>query len=252
MSMLELEGINLHYEKYGRQGRTVILLHGWGQNTEMMAFIGEFLKSHFIVYNIDLPGFGSSDEPGEAWSVGDYTEFLHHFCLKKKIEDPIFIAHSFGCRIALRYAYRYGAYKMVLSGAAGVRDKHDLSWYVKVYAYKLGKKILSLKPFEKYKERFQKNAGSEDYRNADGVMRATFVKVVNEDETPILKDIQAETLLVFGENDTATPVEKGKLMEERMPNAALVIFENDDHYAYIHQARRFNLVIDAFLRSDYQ
>jgi hypothetical protein len=37
-----------------------------------------------------------------------------------------------------------------------------------------------------------------------------------------------------------------------MPDAALVIFENDDHYAYIHQAQRFLLVLDAFLRSDYQ
>ena len=34
-------------------------------------------------------------------------------------------------------------------------------------------------------------------------------------------------------------------------DAALVIFENDDHYAYIHQAQRFNMVLDAFLRSDY-
>ena len=95
------------------------------------------------------------------------------------------------------------------------------------------------------------NAGSEDYRNASGVMRNTLVKVVNEDITPILSEIKTETLLVFGENDEATPVEKGKQMEQLMPDAALVIFENDDHYAYIHQAGRFNLVLDAFLRSDY-
>ena len=97
-----------------------------------------------------------------------------------------------------------------------------------------------------------KNAGSEDYRNSSGIMRSSFVKIVNEDLTPILKDIPCETLLVFGENDEATPVEKGKLMEKEMPDAALVIFENDDHYAYFHQAKRFNLVLDAFLRSDYE
>ena len=53
--------------------------------------------------------------------------------------------------------------------------------------------------------------------------------------------------VVFGENDEATPVSKGKMMESLMPDAALVIFENDDHYAYIHQALRFNRVLDAFL-----
>ncbi|MBQ2509289.1 MAG: alpha/beta hydrolase, partial [Erysipelotrichaceae bacterium] len=75
---------------------------------------------------------------------------------------------------------------------------------------------------------------------------------VNDDLKDILPEIDTETLLVFGENDEATPVEKGRMMEKLMPDAALVIFENDDHYAYIHQAQRFLLVLDAFLRSDYQ
>ena len=251
MSTLLIDVISLNYEKKGRQGRDVLLLHGWGQNIEMMAFIADFLKDHFVVYNFDLPGFGKSDEPPAAWDSNDYMEFLHNFCVKKKISDPIIIAHSFGCRIALRYAHKYGAYKMVLTGAAGIRDRHGLAWHAKTYSYKLGKKILSLKPLEKYAEAFKKNAGSEDYRNASGVMRSTLVKVVNEDITPILGEIRTETLLVFGENDYATPVEKGKLMEQLMPDAALVIFENDDHFAYIHQAGRFNLVLDAFLRSDY-
>ena len=251
MSTVNINGIDLYYEKSGNKGRKVLLLHGWGQNTQMMAFIGDFLKSHFIVYNIDFPGFGNSGEPDKPWDSNDYMEFLHDFCVKKKIDNPIFIAHSFGCRVALRYAHKYGAYKMVLTGAAGIRDDRGIDYYLKVYSYKAAKKLLSLKPLQKYKNVFTKNAGSEDYRNASGVMRQTLVKVVNEDLTDILPEIKAETLLVFGENDDATPVSKGKKMEELMPDAALVIFENDDHYAYIHQAQRFNMVLDAFLRSDY-
>ena len=169
-----------------------------------------------------------------------------------KAEDPIFIAHSFGCRVALQYAYRYKVHRMVLTGAAGIRDKRGIEYYAKVYSYKLGKKILSLKPFEKYRDSLSKNAGSEDYKNASGVMRGTLVKVVNEDLTDILPYINVETLLVFGEYDEMTPVEKGKQMEKLMPDAALVIFEKDDHFAYINEAARFNLVLDAFLRRDYQ
>ena len=248
MSTINIDGINLHYEKYGsRKKDNVVLLHGWGQNLEMMAFIGEHLKSRFNVYNIDFPGFGESGEPNEPWGCEDYCEFLHKFLVKQKVNNPIFIAHSFGCRIAIHYAYRYDVKKMVLTGAAGIRDKHGFGWYLRTYSYKLGKKILSLKIFDNYREQLSKNAGSEDYRNTSGVMRTTFVKVVNDDVKDMLKDINCETLLVFGENDDATPVSKGKMMESLMPNAALVIFENDDHYAYIHQAQRFNLVLDAFL-----
>ncbi|MBO7676418.1 MAG: alpha/beta hydrolase [Erysipelotrichaceae bacterium] len=227
-------------------------MHGWGQNKQMMSFIAEFLSAHFVVYNFDMPGFGGSDDPDEPWGSYEYSEFIHKFCEKKKIEDPIIIAHSFGCRVGIQYAYKYKVHKMCFTGAAGIRDDRGVDYYLKVYSYKLGKKILSLKPLEKYKEKFTKNAGSEDYKNSSGIMRSTFVKIVNEDLKPLLKDIDAETLLVFGEKDDVTPVSKGKMMEELMPNAALVVFEDDDHFAYFHQAQRFNMVLDAFLRSDYQ
>ena len=251
MSVIKIDGIDLNYQKSGKKGKSVLLLHGWGQNMQMMSFIADFLKQHFIVYNFDLPGFGQSDEPTRAYSVEDYADLLYEFVTKKKIDNPIIIAHSFGCRIAIRYAYKHPVHKMVLTGAAGIKDKRGIDYYFRVYTYKLGKKILSLKPFEKYKEKFMKNAGSEDYRNTSGIMRQTFLKVVNDDVKDILPEINVETLLVFGENDEATPVSKGKMMEKLMPDAALVIFENDDHYAYINEAQRFNMVVDAFLRSDY-
>ena len=85
----------------------------------------------------------------------------------------------------------------------------------------------------------------------DRVKRQTFVKVVNDDVTPILKDISVPTLLVFGENDEATPVIKGKIMEKLMGDATLVIFENDDHFAYFNEADRFNRVLEAYLKEDY-
>jgi len=247
MPNVKIQGINLYYEKSGSKGKKVLLLHGWGQNTQMMEFIASYLKKHFIVYNLDFPGFGQSEQPPVAWGCEDYLEFIHDFCLKMKIDNPIFIAHSFGCRIALRYAYKYGAYKMVLTGAAGIRDDRSLSWYLKTYSYKLAKKVLPKNILDKY----QNKVGSTDYKNSSGVMRQTFVKVVNDDVKDLLPQINCETLLVFGQLDDATPVSKGKLMEKLMPNAALVIFEGDDHYAYINEAQRFNAVLDAFLRSDY-
>ncbi len=251
MSFLTVKDLEIYYEKSGEKGRPVLLLHGWGQNTEMMSFIASFLKDHFIVYNLDFPGFGKSMEPKEAWSCIDYTDFLREFCVLNEIEDPIIIAHSFGCRIAVRYAHRFPVHKMVLTGAAGIRDNRTAEWYFKTYTYKAGKKIMSLPFLRQYKEKLADKVGSEDYRNAGGIMRQTFVKVVNDDISELLPEIDTETLLVFGEKDEATPVEKGKEMEKRMPNAALVIFENDDHYAYFHQWQRFNRVLDAFLKVDY-
>ena len=250
MSFIKINNLNIYYEKKGNKGKKVILLHGWGQNTSMMDFIAEHLKKHFIVYNIDFPGFGESDLPNEAWGVNEYSEFLKAFIDKKKIENPILIGHSFGCRVALEYAYKYDVNKMILTGAAGIRPTRHLDYYFKVYTYKLIKKILSINCLEKYKEKYINKAGSSDYQNTSGILRQSFVKIVNEDLKPILKDIDTPTLLVWGENDSDVPLKYGRMMEELMPNATLVIFEKDDHYAYFHQANRFNAVLDAYLKED--
>lgn len=250
MSQININGLNIHYELKGKKGKQVILLHGWGQNTKMMEYIQDFLSNHFKVYNLDFPGFGESDEPKTSWSNDDYVEFLKKFSDELKIKEPILIGHSFGCRVALMYAYKYPVYKMVLTGAAGVRAKRDLYWYIKVYSYKLGK--ILLKPFKNLSNDLRKNAGSEDYKNASEVMKGTLVKCVNFDVTPYLKDIEPETLLVYGTNDTATPLYMGKIMEDNMKNATLVTFDGDDHFAYFHQGDRFNKVLDAFLKADYE
>ena len=204
MPSIKILDLNMYYEKSGSKGEKVVLLHGWGQNTEMMAFIAEHLKKKFIVYNLDFPGFGKSEEPKQAWGCEDYTEFLHEFCIKNKIDNPIFIAHSFGCRIAIRYAHKYGANKMVLTGAAGIRDTRTLSWYIKTYSYKLAKKILP----ETIRTKYQNKIGSTDYQNATGVMRQTFVKVVNDDVKDLLPEVKTETLLVFGEKDEESSKEE--------------------------------------------
>lgn len=250
MSVLEVKGLNINYEVKGNKGKDVILLHGWGQNIKMMEYIQSFLSNHFVVYNIDFPGFGESEEPKEPWGNEDYTDMLKEFVDKLNINNPILIGHSFGCRVALYYAYKYPVYKMVLTGAAGIKDRHNLSYYIKVYSYKLAKVLL--KPFKGLSNKLRSKAGSEDYKNASEVMKGTLVKCVNFDITPFLKDIKPETLLVFGTNDTATPLWMGKLMEKLMPNATLVTFENDDHFAYFHEADRFNRVLEAYLGADYE
>lgn len=250
MSQIKVKGLNINYETKGKHGKHVILLHGWGQNIEMMNYVAEFLSNNFKVYNLDFPGFGKSDEPEVAWSNEDYVEFLKEFVDKLKIQNPIIIGHSFGCRVGLYYAYKYPAHKMVLTGAAGIVAPRTIGWYIRVYSYKLGK--ILLKPFKGLSNKLRANAGSEDYKNASEVMKGTLVKCVNFDITPYLKDIKPETLLVFGTNDTATPLWMGKKMEKLMPNAALVTFEGDDHYAYFHQGDRFNRVLEAFLKADYE
>ncbi len=248
MAKICCKGIEINYSKSGEKGQPVILLHGWGQRIVMMEPIEKHLSDRFQVYNIDLPGFGDSEEPKESWSIYDYEDFLEEFLTYFGIENPILIAHSFGARMSIIYASKHPVFQMVITGGAGIRDKRGLDYYLKVYSYKAAKKALDFFGLKKAKEKLMKNAGSSDYQNTNGFMRETFVKVVNEDLSHLLPKVTCETLLVWGDKDEMTPLWMGKKMEEKMGNAGLAIFEGQDHFAYWNQMNRFLKVLDVFLK----
>ncbi len=246
----EFAGVRTAFRHSG-SGRDVILLHGWGQNMYMMSAVEEHLCSSFSVYNLDFPGFGESSLPPVPWGVPEYMHFLEEFITANGIEAPILIGHSFGCRVAIRYAaVHHDVRRMCLTGAAGIRPKRDLGWHLRTKTFKAGKWLLQATGNEKKLAELQNRAGSEDYRNVSGIMRESFVKVVNDDVTPVLKEISCPVLLVWGDMDEAVPLWMGQLMEKEIPDAGLAVFAGDDHFAYWHQSDRFNRVLDVFLKED--
>ncbi|MCR0262629.1 alpha/beta hydrolase [[Clostridium] innocuum] len=235
--MITIQDIKVNVTRSGNGAPAVVLLHGWGQNQYMMKFLQDHLCDSFTVVNLDLPGFGESEEPRTVWSVDDYATFLHELLMHMHLTRVIFIAHSFGARIALRYAYRYPVEKMVLTGAAGIQAKRGLSYHIRVKTYKLLKRLHAAPAM-----------GSSDYQGASPVMRGVLVASVEDDLRPLLKDIATETLLVWGERDMATPLWMGRVMEEELPDAALVVLPKEDHFAYFHLSIQFCRIVDAFLR----
>ena len=70
---------------------------------------------------------------------------------------------------------------------------------------------------EKRIESLRSKAGSSDYAAASPRMRAILSRVVNEDLTGVMSAIKAPTLLIWGENDTATPLADARVMERLIP-----------------------------------
>ncbi len=79
-------------------------------------------------------------------------------------------------------------------------------------------------------------------------MRSVFVRVVNEDLTPFLPKMQAETLLIWGENDDATPLADGMQMEREIPDAGLAKIAGAGHYAWLDQPYVFANILRSYLK----
>lgn len=249
MTFINIQNVNTYYTQLGN-GNDIICLVGWGQDTRMFEPTQKYLSEHFKVTCVDYPGFGQSDVMFSPWSIDDYVKWLEEFSKVLNLQNPIIIAHSFGARIALKYNLRNPIRKLVFTGAAGIKPKRKLSTSLRIHVYKILKKIVLLPDFTVYQEKLKKVFGSEDYRALSGVLRDSFVKIVNEDLSIYLKKIEVPCLLIWGDKDDATPLWMGKQMEKEMKDAGLVVFENEGHYAYWNQIHRFNKIVDVFLEKD--
>lgn len=250
---VELDGMNVRYEVSGR-GNPVILLHGWGCSLETVRTIAQAASAKHKVFNVDLPGFGKSEEPACIWGVEEYTRLIEKFVNRLSLDTPTLIGHSFGGRISIVFASRNKVERLVLVDAAGVKPRRSPKYYIKVYSFKVAKAFVkAIFPAKKANaiiENMRGKRGSADYKSSTPMMRSIMSKVVNEDLKKYMPSITAPTLLMWGANDTATPVSDARIMEKLIPDAGLVVFDNAGHYCFLDNPYRFQVVIKSFLESE--
>ena len=236
---INIKDLNINYIQYG-EGKDIILLHGWGQNIEMMKPLGDYFCDRFRITILDLPGFGESDEPKKTWTIDDYELMLEDFIKELKIKKPIVIGHSFGGRLAIRYSARNPIEKLVLFGSPCIRIQEALPLKVRML-----KSMKKLPGMDKVGEYMKQYIGSRDYKAASPVMRQTLVEVVNEDLSHYAKEIEEPTLLIWGQNDTEAPVAEAKELEKIMIDAALIILPGT-HYAYLENLQQVVNILNNF------
>lgn len=251
---VNIKGMNINYEVLGEENtKQVLILHGWGANLQSFAPVSKHLSKNYKVYSVDFPGFGKSEEPDDTYTVTDYAKVILEFIEKMNIQNPTLIGHSFGGRVIIKMVgeLKYLPKNIIFVDSAGIKPKRSLSYYFKVYSYKLTKKIIYLfnnkEKADKIISELRKNAGSSDYNAASETMKSVFVNVVNEDLTKYLPNIKVPSLLVWGENDKDTPLEDAKRFEKLIPDSGLVVFKGAGHYSYLDKLGDFLVIISKFM-----
>jgi len=246
-------GIKVNYIDEG-SGDTVLFLQGWGTNLDIYKKVINKLSSTNRIIALDFPGFGKTPEPPTAWDVNDYTEFTLEFIKKLKLDDIVLMGHSFGGRVIIRLMNKkrmFNVEKIVLLDSAGIKAKVTTKKKLKQSWFKLCKKAAGTKVGKKLfpgaVDRMKNKHGSADYRKASPLMKQVLVKTISEDLTDMLPNINVPTLLVWGDMDTATPLSDAKIMEDKIPDAGLVILKNTGHYSFLEDFYTFSRVIDSFL-----
>lgn len=225
-----------------KSDKTIVLLHGWGQNIEMMEPIANNFQEHRTII-IDLPGHGNTKVPEQALSLNEIVELVHELLNSLNIKKPILIGHSFGGKISLIYSSIYEVEKLVLLAAPYKKStkKPKLS-------YRIFRNIRYLPGGEKILNKYKEKKGSTDYRNASPIMRDTLVKHVNTDAVENAKNIKCPTLIIWGTKDDAVPVNDAYDLEKLIKDSGVVIYKNSTHYAYLENLPNLIKVLKVFFK----
>lgn len=233
----EHHGGTLVDEILGTGDTHLIFLHGWGGSRDSLRGIATLFQHTHVVHLIDQPGFGEAPLPPQDWSTINYTDLVQQYMLEKIAGPVLLIGHSFGGRVSVRLAARRlpQIRGVVLLSAAGLpRTGFSAQTLRRSWIRLLRKMAFAVKPIvgERAVAWHTRTYGSKDYMSA-GELRAVFVRVVNEDLTESAAAIDCPVLLLWGTEDTETPVWVGERYKEILGSrATLEILPHKDHHLY--------------------
>ncbi len=249
---LIVDGLNVRYAERG-SGPVVLLLHGWGTN--LMTFdtcvaVWNGQEKHFIM--LDMPGFGGSEIPPVAWDVSAYAVFVENFLVKLGVRKlQAVIGHSFGGRVAIKGIAKgnFKPERLVLIASAGAASQSSRAIPFLIAA-KAGKVLTGIPPFSFFREQLRKKlytaSGSSDYLRA-GPMKETFLNVIRENLTEDARTIDIPALLIWGEDDTETPLKEARILHDAIKTSTLDIFPHAGHFVHQEKSKEVAQKIADFL-----
>ncbi|MCR8684813.1 alpha/beta fold hydrolase [Campylobacter ureolyticus] len=201
--------------------RSILIIHGWGANKEIMikAF-GSCLNEFKQIY-IDLPGFGRSDIFYELDSI-KYAKIIQVFLSSLKLKPDIIMGHSFGGKIATLLRPE----NLVLLSTAGIVEEKPFIVKFKIKLYK----FLKIFGFAGLYKLF----ATKDVAGMSRVMYDTLKNVVDEDFREVFSKTKAKTLIFWGEGDKAVSLESGKTINRLIKNSDFFPLAGDHFFFLIH------------------
>lgn len=252
---VRIKGKSVYYKVTGSGDKTAVILQGWGTSCSLYDSVAKELSQRYRVVQFDFPGFGGSEEPDEPMNVDAFTDFFLELMKQLGIREAVLLGHSFGCRIIIKLAARqdpdFVIDRIVIIDGAGVRAPLSRRQKARQRRYRVMKKIVSVPliyaSFQDLIDDWRSRQGSADYRNATPMMKKCMVLAINEDLTGLFPRVQQDVLLVWGAEDTATPLSDGKKMEEGMPHAGLAVIEGAGHFSFLEKPAVFRKILGSYL-----
>ena len=264
MPYADLKSLRLYYEEYrpaaepfNIKAPSVLFLHGFTLDHRMWAAQAAFFHDRYRVILLDSRGHGLSDAPETGYSrahrVEDLQRFIDHLQIERYHLVGLSMGGSTGIGYALKHQDQLASLTLVSTGAAG---------------YKVGKKISRIDRIAREKgveaaQKKWKGIALGWYRQDKKEIRDLMERMINEHSGAVWSDpmrgrypreydvekvhaITVPTMLFAGAADRIF-LPLARLLNERIPNSRLRVYDDVGHMVNLEAPERFNRELKQFL-----
>lgn len=263
MPLIEVNNTKLFYDEYGSGDETIVFSHGLLWSGLMFHKQVALFKNKYRVITYDHRGQGRSDVPKKGYDMEDnYQDAIQLIEQLSPGKPVIFVGLSMGGFVGMRLAARRPELikKLILietscepEPSSNVPKYRFLNFLVKLFGVgavvspvmkiMFGKKFLKdvnrIEEKEFWKEQLRKNEKTIT-RAVNGVINRNGV----EDE---LRYVACPTLIIVGDQDVATTVDKAKKINSLIYKSKLAIVSGAGHSSSIEEPEQVNGAMMYFL-----
>lgn len=233
---------NMKYINIGTPtATTVVFAHGWGRSHHDFIPVAESIAPFANSFLLDLPGFGETPRPDDAWDTAEYANHAQEFLAGLGLQSVIWVGHSFGGRIGLRLAVNspdiLSGLVLVASAGIPVQQSIQRKLHGRLQRYRFQSARRCAKDSDEIALLEQKYGSADYVHSAQIGLRDIFLKVIAEDQSAQVVNIRKPVRLVYGGNDFETPVSIGQKLQQLIPRAELVVCPEFNHFDILNRGR---------------
>lgn len=263
MPYIKINNNNLYYEEEGNGSEIIVFAHSLLFNLRMFDEQVNFLKNKYRCIRFDFPGQGKSSGRNKGYDLDTLTEETATFVRNLGCENVHFVGFSMGGMVGLRMALKYPEIirSLILIDTSSeaepvgtISQNRLMVWTAKHVGLKvLARRIMKMffgpeflrdpekKELRKiWRSHFLANKPGNIARAAKGVLSRKSI-------TSHLKQIKQPCLILVGQHDRLTDLEKAEIMHENLKNSSLVIVPRAAHMATVEEPEIVNTLIRDFL-----
>ena len=241
------------------KGFPLVLVHGFLGSSAMWSPQKEFLSKYYRVIVPALPGFGESSKIKSLDSINAMAEKVLEILNKKEIKKFNLMGHSMGGMIVQEMAKISGEKinKLICYATGPIGDIPGRFEPIDVSREKLKENGIAETSSRISKKWFVEGDQAKYFYLCDNANKATSEEAADNALNALknwsgvdnLKNINNETLIIWGDKDTAYNFDQVDALSKNIPNSKMEIFKGCSHNVHLELPEKFNEIVKNFIEN---